>query len=143
MFDSRTFLGFDFGTKKIGVAVGQAITKTATPLAKILNNEVMWSSIADLINNWRPAALIVGIPKIVDENQRKYNITKTVKIFIGELKERFNLPVYTIDEALTTKTARAEIYAVGGYKALTKECVDSVAAKVILESWMYENCHHE
>jgi putative holliday junction resolvase len=143
MFDSRTFIGFDFGTKKIGIAVGQAITKTATPLARILNNEAVWDNIAELLNTWRPAALIVGIPKINDDSQRKYNITGTVKVFINGLQKRFNLPVYTVDESLTTKTARAEVYAAKGYKALIKEPVDSIAAKVILESWMYENCRYE
>jgi putative Holliday junction resolvase len=134
-----TVLGFDFGLKRIGVAVGQSITKSATPLA-ILNTKAgmpPWDDIAELINKWQPDALIVGIPINMDETEQE--ITKFAQNFAHQLRKRYNLPVHIIDERLTTKAAREEVYIKGGYKALQKEAIDSIAAKLIVEDWMREN----
>jgi putative holliday junction resolvase len=133
---SSTFLGFDFGTKNIGVAVGQSVTKTATalPIIRVTKNNHWKNAIDKLITDWHPTALIVGIPMNTEGN--KQEMTKTVHSFAQQLKNFFNLPVHEVNECLTTKTAREEIYSQGGYKALKKEPIDSIAAKLILESWM-------
>lgn len=132
----KVFLAFDFGTRNIGVAVGQKITKSATALAPLLAQKGVprWEEIDNLIKNWQPFALIVGIPHKADGSDLK--ITKLVKKFIEQLEKRYHLPVYEVEERLTTKAARAEIFARGGYKALQKESVDSIAARIILEEWM-------
>lgn len=132
------FLGFDFGMKNIGVAVGQKITKTANPLPPLNANKGIpkWEKIAKIIHEWKPGALVVGVPLTKEGDELK--ITKKAESFIASLKERFNLPVYAADEVLTTKSAKSLIFDKGGYKALQKVSWDSVAAKFILEGWMDE-----
>lgn len=130
------FIGFDFGLRNIGLAVGQKITKTASPLSplKAKNGIPKWDEIAKVIQEWKPEALVVGVPLTMEGDELK--ITKRAKTFIASLEERFNLPVYAADEVLTTKSAKALIFNKGGYKALQKISWDSVAAKFILEGWM-------
>jgi putative Holliday junction resolvase len=134
--ENDIFLGFDFGTKNIGVAVGQKITKSATVLPPLRAQKGIprWEEIDDLVKNWQPVALIVGMPYKSDGSDLK--VTKLVKRFIEQLKQHYPLPVYYTEELLTTKSAREEIFSRGGYKALQNESVDSVAAKLILEDWM-------
>jgi len=135
--DKDIFLAFDFGTKNIGVAVGQKITKSATALAPLhaKRGVPQWEEIDALIKNWQPGALIVGMPHKINGGDLK--VTKLVKQFIEQLKKRYQLPVHSTEELLTTKAAREEIFVRGGYKALQTESVDSVAAKIILEEWMH------
>ena len=134
-----TFLAFDFGLKRIGVAVGQSITRTASPLAiiKAQNGIPHWEEITKLIEKWQPKALIVGVPVKFDGTNQE--MTKHTRDFAAQLHGRYHLPTHEIDERLTTKSAREEIYEKGGYKALRKEPIDSIAAKLILEAWMREN----
>jgi len=137
--ENLTVLGFDFGLKRIGVAVGQSVTASASPLA-ILNTRAgipPWDDIAELIVKWQPQALIVGVP--INMGEIEQEIIKFAQRFAEQLHRRYNLPVHTIDESLTTKAARAAIYAKGGYRALQKEAIDSIAAKLIVEDWMREN----
>jgi putative holliday junction resolvase len=134
-----TFLGFDFGLKNIGVAVGQSVTKTATPLTIIngSNDKVLWQQIAKLIKIWHPNALVVGVPLNMDGTAQE--MTKVARQFAQQLQVFSGLVVHEMDERLTTKSAREEVYMQGGYKALQKEAIDSIAAQLILESWMHEN----
>ncbi|CAL7963176.1 putative pre-16S rRNA nuclease [Gammaproteobacteria bacterium] len=136
MDEKNIFLAFDFGTRNIGVAVGQKITKSATALTPLLAEKGIprWEEIDSLIKNWQPLALVVGVPYKFDGSDLK--VTKLAKRFIEQLKKRYQLEVYAAEERLTTKAAREEIFARGGYRALQNESVDSVAAKIILEEWM-------
>jgi len=133
---SKIFLGFDFGTRNIGVAVGQAITKTATPLAILhaKNGVPNWDEITKLIAQWQPQALIVGVPRHLDDTPHK--ITQLAHKFAAALRQRSNLPVHEAEERLTTKAARTEIYERGGYKALQDKNIDDAAAVLILEEWL-------
>jgi putative holliday junction resolvase len=135
--ENSTFLGFDFGTKNIGVAVGQNITKTATPLAIIdaSKEKTLWQQIVKLIKAWHPSALIVGVPLNMDGTPQE--MTKIARKFAQQLRELSGLSVCEVDERLTTKAAREEVYVHGGYKALQKAAIDSIAAQLILESWMH------
>jgi putative holliday junction resolvase len=130
-------LGFDFGLKKIGLAVGQFVTFTAQPLGVIFAKEGVpdWKNVEKLIKEWRPQCLVVGLPKAVDGSP--LSVTEKVEQFAEELK-RFRLPVYLTDERMTTKEARSHLFESGGFKALKYGKVDSVAAAVILEQWMNE-----
>lgn len=132
--ENLTFLGFDFGLKHIGVAVGQNVTCTATPLPIINFDGDYLQKIIKLINEWHPKAIIVGIPNM----DKSRPITKAAHNFANEISKT-GIPVYEIDERLTTKIAREEVYQRGGYKALQKEAIDSIAAQLILESWLHEN----
>lgn len=135
---SEILLGFDFGLKRIGVAVAQTVTKTARPLCMVPANagEPRWDELDKIIKTWRPDKLIVGIPLNMDGTEQP--ITKNAKKFADALRERYKIPVYGIDERLTTKEAREQTFATGGYKALQKKQIDSVAAQLILETWFMQ-----
>lgn len=131
-------LGFDFGMKRIGVAVGQTVTKTARPLTVIQANQGIphWPTLDKLMKTWQPDALVVGIP--LDMQGKELSVTQAAQQFAASLKERYQLAVYDIDERLTTKDAREQLFAQGGYKALQNAKVDSVAAQLILETWFMQ-----
>ena len=133
------YLGFDFGYKRIGVAVGQRLTATANPLPTLQANEGVprWELIATLIKQWRPDALIVGFPTRMDGGN--LYVTKPARRFAKALKTRFDLPVFLVDERLSTVEARAQLFADGGYRKLKKVDVDSMAACIILEQWLQES----
>lgn len=134
----QTFLGFDFGTKRIGVAVGQNITGQARPLTTLLyvNKEPDWQTLKNHIDTWQPAGLVIGMPYNMDDTEQP--ITASAKKFCASCLERFALPVHEIDERLTTVEAKAQLFAEGGYKTLKKSEVDAYAAKLILESWLQQ-----
>ncbi len=138
MIDEKnlTFISFDFGTKRIGVAVGQMITMTATPLDFLQAKQGIpcWTQISRLIDKWKPYAFIVGIPVNMDGSFSP--ITSDAKDFAQKLRIKFNLPVHEVDERLTTVEARQILFELGGYKALKSMSIDSFAAKLILETWM-------
>lgn len=127
-------LGFDFGPKKIGLATGQTITATATPLTTLraVNHQPDWQGIARQIDEWQPDALVVGLPLEMDGGECP--ITPRVRRFARQLQGRFGLPVYLADERLTSREARERSQ--GRFKRL--EELDAVAAKLILETWMDE-----
>lgn len=135
---AKIVIGFDFGTKRIGVAVGQTVTKSARPLDTIQAKAGVpnWNAIEKLIKKWLPDALIVGIPLNMDGTDQ--TITQSARQFAKALAEKFNLPVYEIDERLTTKDAREKLFAQGGYKALQDGQVDRLAAQLILQNWFAE-----
>jgi putative Holliday junction resolvase len=89
----RTILAFDFGTKRIGVAVGQEITTTARALITLQNSQGKpdWEHISRLVEEWRPALLVVGMPTSMDG--QPHPLEQTVKDFGDQLKQRYNLPV--------------------------------------------------
>lgn len=130
------FLGFDFGYKRIGVAVGQQITCSARPLltldAKL--GVPNWDKVQKIIKEWRPQALIVGLPTCID-NTEQYT-TEAARNFAQQLEERFSLPVHLVDERLSTVEARAQLFAKGGYRKIVQSQVDSFAACIILEQWL-------
>lgn len=129
-------LGFDFGTTKIGVAVGQTVTCTANPIGNLRANrgQPRWESIQKLIDEWQPVALIVGIPLNMDGSRQR--VTDQAEHFAEQLKVNFKLPVFGIDERLTTIEARDRVFQEQGYKGLQKTSIDAVAAKIILEAWL-------
>jgi putative holliday junction resolvase len=136
MLNSYTLLSFDFGLKHIGVAVGQTATHNAQALTALAakNGTPQWDEISQLIKIWQPKELVVGIPYHMDDSEQQ--LTKKARRFANQLKERYQLPVHHVDERLTSVEARARLFDMGGYKALQKKHIDSVAAQIILESWL-------
>ncbi len=128
-------IAFDFGTKRIGVAVGQGLTKTATPLEPISAEQGVpnWQTITTLVQCWQPQAFVVGLPVHMDGTEQL--ITQRTRSFIEALHKKTSLPVYEMDERLTSIEARSQLFAQGGYAFLKKNSVDSFAAKLILEQW--------
>ncbi len=128
---TKTLLGFDFGKKRIGVAVGQSITGTASPIGivNITRNRPDWEKIRQLVRDWRPDALVVGIPLNMDGTPQP--MTRAAEKFSRQLQGQFHLPVYGMDERLSSFEA--------GNRAGRDMPVDAVAAQVILESWLNEH----
>jgi putative Holliday junction resolvase len=133
--DRQTFVAFDFGMKRIGIAVGQTITHTATPLTVIKAQDgiPLWPEINAIISEWSPHALIVGVPLNMDGTEQE--LTFCARRFANRLRERFGLPVHSVDERLTTREARLRHYAQGN-RGGGLAVVDSIAAQIILESWL-------
>ncbi|WAI18318.1 MAG: Holliday junction resolvase RuvX [Buchnera aphidicola (Acyrthosiphon caraganae)] len=128
-------IAFDFGLKKIGVAVGENITKKGRPL-NILNahhGQPNWNNIKNLIQYWQPKFIIVGLP--LNINGTKQNMTNKSEKFANLLKCKFNTIVKMHDERLTTVEAKSIIFKKNGFKALKQEKIHSCAAVIILESW--------
>ena len=133
---SDAYLGFDFGNKKIGVAVGYAGSGIASPLQTIrsLNQVPDWSRIGQLIAEWRPAGLVVGISRQQDGSDNL--ITPRMQKFCRQLQGRFNLPVHQVDETLTTFAAKQMLFddlKVSAGKLWAVQ--DQLAAQLILQSW--------
>jgi len=136
---NKFYLAFDFGIKRIGVAVGQSITCSATALEIISakNGSPNFSMLDKLVKKWEPSAFIVGLPLTMEgETQRT---TKLVRKFSKMLIDRYSIDVIFVDERLTTKSAREIVYNSGGYKLLNSEKIDAIAAKLILEDWLSNN----
>ncbi len=127
----QTLIGFDFGEWKIGIAVGQTLTNTATPLSilKSHNKKPDWQQIEKMIKEWQPDALVVGVPlTMYDEEQA---MTEMARRFCRQLHGRYKLPVYEADERLSTREAQNQTG--------TDRNVDAIAAQIILEGWMSKN----
>jgi putative Holliday junction resolvase len=129
------FLAFDFGLKRIGIAVGQTLTQSSTPLPTLPAKQGIphWTTCDTLIKKWHPQGLVVGIPVAMDNTP--LSVTQAAKDFADSLHQRYQLPVYEADERLSTIEARSQVFEQGGYRALQKTAIDSVAAQVILEGW--------
>ncbi|MEP4888574.1 MAG: Holliday junction resolvase RuvX [Aliiglaciecola sp.] len=133
---SKTLLGFDFGTKSIGVAIGQEITGTASPLEAIQARDGIpdWDLVKNVYEQWQPHLVVVGLPLNMDGS--KQEMTFKAQKFANRLHAKFKVPVQTLDERLTTVDAKARLFEMGGFKKLSKGKVDSASACLILESFM-------
>ncbi len=131
----QTVLGFDFGTSRIGLAAGQAITGTATPIDPVSARDGIpqWDKLESAIAEWKPQALVVGIPLNMDGTISE--MARRARKFANRLNERFKLPVFLMDERLTTSEAKQIHLASGGGTNFRKESVDGIAAQLIVESW--------
>ena len=127
-------LAFDFGLRRIGVAVGQTITQSANPLPVLLaeKGEPDWQLVVQLIAQWHPTVLIVGLPYKMEGGEQA--ISFAARKFAQKLKTQFNLPVHLVDERFTTREAKSQLRSSG--VKLNDVSTDSFAAKLILESWM-------
>lgn len=138
--NNDTYLGFDFGDKKIGVAVGQTTTATASPLQTIqsIHQRPNWNIISQLIQQWQPIGFVVGLSK--QEGGSDNPITPKIRKFCRQLQGRFGKPVYQHDERLSTFEAKQLLYDELKVSA-TKlwKVQDQLAAQLILQSWLSEN----
>ena len=138
MSEPRTILAFDFGLRRIGVAVGQTVTGSASPLGVVANREdgVDHDAIAALINEWRPTAIVVGMPSHADGS--KSDMQEPVEAFIEEL-QRYELDVDTVDERYTSVEAEHALKkarAAGKRGRISKAMIDSAAAVFIAERYL-------
>ena len=128
----RTLMGFDYGEKRIGIAVGQTLTGTATPVQTISQHHQTpdWKTIGQLIEEWQPNQLVVGLPLNMDGSEQ--TLTHRSRHFAKQLTQHYDLPVVFADERLSTREAARNF----DHRNEPKEGRDAVAAKVILEGWM-------
>ena len=135
-----TVLAFDFGEKRIGVAVGEHLLGIAHPLATVAAeaNDERFRQIADLIAEWRPALLLVGLPLSVDGNE--HELTVLSKKFARRLDGRFGLPVAMMDERYTSAQASQSLAEIGVSGRRQKPMLDQVAAQHILQSYFDSLC---
>lgn len=119
---------FDYGLARIGVAVGNMLTKTARPLRIISwkTNEQKWKEITSLLSEWTPAAIVVGVPRHADGEPNA--MTATCQKFANQLEGRFHLPVVREDERFSSVEAERENSGA--------DYIDDEAAAVILEQWL-------
>lgn len=131
----RRILAFDFGTHRIGVAFGQELIGTATPLAIIPARDGVpdWQTIAKLVEEWQPDAFVVGMPLNMDGSEGP--ITPRARKFGNRLHGRFHRPIHSMDERLSSVEAREKLH-----NSSIKNSIglDSMAATLILESWFRE-----
>ncbi|HIW07758.1 MAG TPA: Holliday junction resolvase RuvX [Candidatus Ignatzschineria merdigallinarum] len=126
-------LGFDFGTKNLGIAVGNLLTETAQPITilKVTNNQPQWDEIQKLIREWQPDAFIVGMPYTQDGTETEH--LKIIRKFMNRLHGRFGLPVYEIDESHSS--ALSEQFIKPSQKK-KKGVLDAISAAIIVERWL-------
>jgi putative Holliday junction resolvase len=134
----ETIVAFDFGLRRIGVAVGQNVTASANPLVAVRNADSGpdWQAISNVVNEWHPSRLIVGMPLHEDGSPSEMGVP--IKAFIAELG-RFELPVEQVDERYSSIEANEVLKserAMGLRGRINKEAIDSVAAALIAERWL-------
>jgi putative Holliday junction resolvase len=135
----EVLLAFDYGSRRIGVAVGQTTTGTASPAGVIAASQSPdWAALERCVRDWSPTRLLVGLPYNMDGSETV--LTGSCRNFAGELARRFGLPVEFVDERLTSAAAQADLRDARRSGARTRrvrrEDIDANAARLILETWL-------
>ena len=131
-----TVMGFDFGTVRIGVAVGETLTGLAHPLTMIASEPIAqrFEQIGALLADWQPHQIIVGLPTSLDGVE--HEMTQRCRRFGNQLHGRFNLPVAWVDERLSSAEAEQRLQQAGQSVRSAKAHVDAVAAQILLQQWL-------
>ncbi len=137
----QLILAFDYGTRRIGVAAGDTLTRTARPLKTLdCHGTIPWPAIGKLIDEYRPARLVVGLPYNMDGTPT--SLTESTRAFARDLTTRYDLPAALVDERLSSREAEAQLRSARAQglkrRRLTHADVDMTAAKVLLERWFDE-----
>ena len=132
---SGTLLGFDFGEKRVGVAVGETETRLAHPITTIAEeaNDARLAAIGRLVAEWRPSGFVVGLPHLADGAE--HEIARLASKFARRISQRFGLPVAFVDETLSSVEAHSRIRD-GTARAGRRDDIDAHAAAVILQSYL-------
>ncbi|HCS66261.1 MAG TPA: Holliday junction resolvase RuvX [Cellvibrio sp.] len=135
----KTLLAFDYGTKNIGVASGQTITRSANsqPPLKAKDGIPDWTQIEKLLKEWQPDLVLVGLPLNMDDSESE--LSTRARKFANRLHGRFGVKVEMVDERLSSFEAKSEVMGRGGSRDYKNNPVDSIAARLILESWLERN----
>jgi len=135
---SGTVIGFDFGTNKIGIAVGQTITQTARPLItiKAKKGKPNWAELDQIIKEWQPVALVVGRPVHMDGTEQE--MTEKADKFTRQLQNQYRLPLFQTDERLSSHEAESLLDDEYGKNRYAPEEVDKLAASLILQGWLQQ-----
>ena len=134
-----TLLAFDFGHRRIGVAVGQTLTGSANALAVVsVANRPDWQAISLIIGEWKPVAIVVGLPLANDGSESE--MSKDARRFGRQLEGRYGIPVVYEDERLTSFSAEQRFVESRGQGSMRRKDAalkDAMAAQLILESWLH------
>ncbi len=135
----NTLLAFDYGTKNIGIASGQTITHSANSLAPLKAKDGIpdWTHIEKILTEWKPDLVLVGLPLNMDGTESE--LSARARKFSNRLHGRFGVKVELVDERLTSFEAKGEVMSRGGSRDYKNNPVDSIAARLILESWFERN----
>lgn len=141
--ESGTVLAFDFGEKRVGVAVGDYAVGIAHPLAAITaeDNRARFAAIAGLIGEWRPRQFVVGLPAHADGTE--HETSRLARRFAHRLEGRFGIAVRLVDERLTTRAAESRLRETGAGMRRRQAALDSVAAQEILQSHFEDACRRD
>ena len=133
-----TLLAFDFGTKRIGIAVGNTLLRHANPLSTIADEKTgtRFAKIEVLLKEWQPGALVVGLPS--NDDGTPHELTVLCRRFANRLKGRFNLPTILLDERYTSLAASAQLKEEGIHGMQQKSLIDQYAAQQILQAYFDE-----
>ena len=142
---TQTVLGFDFGLRRIGIASGQTITGSASPVAvaTATDGRPDWGTIDTAVREWAPDALVVGVPLLMDGTEQP--VTHRARRFARQLAGRYGLPVHEADERLSSAQASqllSDARQSGGRRRTRKGDVDRIAAALILERWLADRIAH-
>ena len=129
---SGVVIGFDFGLRRIGVAIGQTITQTASPETIVASRDGKpdWDHITKLFEAWKPVAIVVGLPMRLDGSEQ--TLTQPARKFGQRLSGRYHCPIFYMEEQLSSIAAES--------RQLKQKHIDDHAAQIILENWLEENC---
>lgn len=132
----KTLVAFDYGTKNIGVATGQTITRSATshPPLKAKDGIPDWQQLEKLLQQWKPDLVLVGLPLNMDGTESE--LSARARKFANRIHGRFGFKVEMVDERLSSFEAKGEVMSMGGSRDYKNNPIDSVAARLILESWL-------
>ncbi|MCC5856565.1 MAG: Holliday junction resolvase RuvX [Ectothiorhodospiraceae bacterium] len=133
-------LGFDYGLRRIGVAVGETVTGTARALVTLdcpHPGQPDWEAIGSLVARWQPQALIVGLPLLDDGGEG--DMARAAQRFARRLRGRHGLPVHLVEERLSSREARERLDTLPARARRDKGAIDMIAASIILETWLREN----
>ncbi len=131
-----SIMAFDFGTKRIGIAIGQRLTENSQALPPIKARDGIpdWEALQAIINEWQPDAFVTGLPLNMDGTLS--DMSRRANKFAKRLEGRFHRPSYVHDERLTSFEAKGIVMSQSGERDFGKHSVDGLAAQLILESWM-------
>lgn len=131
---NQTLLGFDYGRRRIGVAVGQRLTRSASPLTTIRarDGKPDWPAVTRLIEEWKPGALVVGIPYHMDGAEQ--DMTHAAKRFGRQLEGRYHLPVHQAEERLSSWVVESRL----SMREQANTDIDAMSAQVILQDWLQQ-----
>lgn len=132
----KTLLAFDYGTKNIGVACGQTISGTSSSLAPLKAKDGIpdWSQVEKILGDWQPDLVLVGLPLNMDDSESELSLR--ARKFANRLHGRFGVKVEMVDERLSSFEAKGEVMSRGGSRDYKHHPVDSIAARLILQTWL-------
>ena len=139
--NTTTVLGFDYGARRIGVAVGNGLTRAARALEVVTNGlqGPDWLRLDTLLREWRPDALLVGLPLTMKGAEQQ--TSRAARAFAAALGERYRVPLHLVDERLSSMEAArrfADRRASGQSRRKDAQTLDAIAAEIIVETWLTE-----